>query len=138
MNPVNIGILMLKNPCYSKVICISEERVVYPCVMSRLTSYGKLNEKNHLTEILNEKYDRMVEKTRRVRTCAWKKYRRFSETKRYPLITQRRMAAEASILNTAGCPIISGSMRIRRSPAAWRQICVPADDLKITQPMTKF
>ena len=60
MNPVNIGILMLKNPCYSKAICISEERVVYPCVMSRLTSYGKLNEKNHLTEILNEKYEELV------------------------------------------------------------------------------
>ncbi len=59
VNPLSIGDLMLKNTCYSKIICISNEGVVYPCIMSRFVNYGVLDGKNALTDILNDKYEEL-------------------------------------------------------------------------------
>lgn len=57
VNPMNLGVLQLKNPCYSKMVAISVTGEVYPCIMSRFLSYGKLDGDNSLTDVLNEEYD---------------------------------------------------------------------------------
>ena len=57
INPVNAGILMLNNPCYSRTLAISQSGITYPCIMSRFISYGKLNGENSLESLLGEKYE---------------------------------------------------------------------------------
>lgn len=54
--PINIGKLMFNNPCYSRILAITNHGDVYPCIMSRFVSYGKLNGTNSLTELMTEKY----------------------------------------------------------------------------------
>lgn len=61
VNPINFGLVMLKNPCYSRIIAISQYGIVYPCIMSRFMAYGKLNGENCIVDILNYKYEDLKE-----------------------------------------------------------------------------
>ena len=58
-NPINLGVLMLYNPCYMKTIAISKRGYAYPCIMSRFVTYGVLDGENSLESVLKEKYETM-------------------------------------------------------------------------------
>lgn len=57
INAMNLGMLKLRNPCYSKILAISVYGDVYPCILSRFTSYGKLNGNNSLASMLDDKFE---------------------------------------------------------------------------------
>ncbi|MGL5439828.1 MAG: radical SAM protein [Filifactoraceae bacterium] len=56
-NLSNFGYLKYNHPCYSKIIAISYDGNIYPCIMSRFVSYGQLDNKNAIADILRNNYD---------------------------------------------------------------------------------